>query len=66
VATREIAFQSFGCIAIPEDVARVLGMTPGSALTMVVDERARSLTLTLTGEAVEREMPALTACPIKP
>ena len=65
MTTREIVIQSCGCIAIPEDIADALGMTPGVALTMVADESARSLTLTSTGGAVAGEIGARAACPIK-
>ena len=62
--TREVVIQSCGCIAIPEDVAGALGMTPGVALSMVVDEAARSLTLRSAGGPVAGEIRALSACPI--
>jgi antitoxin component of MazEF toxin-antitoxin module len=65
MTTREIVIQSCGCVAIPEDVAGTLGMTPGTALTVVVDEAARSLTLTSRDGAPVETIPAYTACPVK-
>jgi len=65
MTTREIVIQSCGCVAIPEDIAGALGMAPGAALTVVVDEAARSLILTSTGGAVAGEIGARAACPIK-
>jgi hypothetical protein len=66
MTTREVVVQRCGCIAIPEEVAGALVMTPGTALTMVVDEKERSLTLTSMDGVVVEEVPALIACPIKP
>jgi hypothetical protein len=63
--TGEIVIQSCGCVAIPEDVAGALGMTPGAVLSVAVDEAARSLTLTSPGGAIAGGIRALTACPIK-
>jgi hypothetical protein len=66
MTTREIVIQSCGCIAIPEDIAGALGLTPGLALTMVVDEGSRSLTLTSSGGAAGGVTPVSAACPVKP
>jgi hypothetical protein len=66
MTTREIVIQSCGCIAIPEDIAGALGMTPGVALTMVVDEGSRSLTITSADGAAGEVIPVYSACPVKP
>jgi hypothetical protein len=65
VTTREVVIQSCGCIAIPEGVAGALGMTPGAVLSVVVDEVARSLTLTSQGGVPAGTIPDYTACPVK-
>jgi hypothetical protein len=65
MTTREIVIQSCGCVAIPEEIAGSLAMTPGTALAGVVDEGSRSLTLTSPGAAGTGTIPALMACPIK-
>jgi len=65
MTTREVVIQSCGCIAIPEDVAGALGMTPGTALTMSVDEGLRSVTLTSPSGATGGAVPVYAACPVK-
>jgi hypothetical protein len=65
MATREVVIQSCGCIAIPEDVAGALGMTPGISLMMAVDEALRSVTLTSPSGATGKAVPVYAVCPVK-
>jgi len=61
----ELVIQNCGCIAIPEDVAEQLSMTPGTNLKFSVDATTRSITLTALGELNLSPTP-VAACPIKP
>jgi hypothetical protein len=66
MTTREVVIRSCGCIAIPEEVAGALGMTPGAAITMTIDEVSRSVTLRKEGGAKAGEIPAYVDGRIKP
>jgi hypothetical protein len=61
-----IVVQDCGCIALPEEVAREIGMMPGKALAVSIDKGSRSITLTAAADALIGGIPDLTACPIKP
>jgi hypothetical protein len=62
----EIVIQDCGCIAIPDQLANSLGMTPGTTLQLSVDEVSRSITLTAPLNAPTGSISILAACPIKP
>ncbi|HEY4357594.1 MAG TPA: hypothetical protein VGN16_17715 [Acidobacteriaceae bacterium] len=61
-----VIVQDCGCIALPEDVAASLGMTPGAELTLAVDPAKRSITLTALEVSGPVQTVPLAACPIRP
>lgn len=63
--TFPVTVQSCGCIAVPEEVASSLGITPGTALALTVDAATRSITLTAMHEGKPETPVTLTACPIQ-
>lgn len=61
----EITVQPCGCIAVPEELAALLGMVPGAVLAVGLDEAQRSVTLKVAAGAPLNVALARAACSLK-
>ena len=63
----QVTIQDCGCIALPDDVAERLGLSPGSVLDLSLSVEGTSLILTPTGAHPSgRSFEQRAACPLPP